>query len=135
MKRLAAAMVLPASFLIACHGCGGQAAKTPPLAQVTGTVTLDGRPLAEARVDFEPKASAATAHGLTDASGKYTLYYTQGVKGAAIGPHVVRIEASPMPDASGKMPAQVPAKYNMNSTLTAEVKAGDNTFDFPLTSK
>lgn len=134
MKRVAGAVILVAT-LAACPGCGGPTGKTPPLGQVTGTVTMDGAPLAETRIEFEPKAMAASSHGVTDASGKYTLYYTQGVKGAAIGSHVVRIEGSPMPDASGKMPAQVPAKYNAKSTLTAEVTAGENSLDFALTSK
>ena len=36
---------------------------------------------------------------------------------------------------SAAPPPKIPSKYNKRSTLTAEVKAGRNTFDFALESK
>ncbi len=117
-------------------GCGGHEGNLPPLGQVTGTVTLDGRPLAGASVRFEPQTQAAMSNGMTDERGVYSLWYTNTVKGAAVGKHTVRIETPPNPDpATGAMPDQLPSKYNSQSTLTADVKAGQNTLDFAVTSR
>lgn len=72
--------------------------------------------------------------GMTNASGQYELHYTNNVKGAAVGSHIVRIES--LDDAEGQStPVVVPSRYNVDSTLTAEVKAGENTINFDLTSK
>lgn len=38
------------------------------------------------------------------------------------------------PDGEAKQPP-IPAKYNSKTELTADVKSGKNTFDFPLESK
>ena len=50
-------------------GCGG-----PHAAQVSGTVTLDNKPLPNANVTFHPAGRAgAVAYGQTDAQGGYVL--------------------------------------------------------------
>ena len=46
-------------------GCGN----SPPLGTVSGRVTLDGQPLAETTVEFQP-ASGSPAYGVTDAEGR-----------------------------------------------------------------
>ena len=66
MRRSAAAMVLlvlPTLFL-ATAGCGRGG---PELGRVTGTVTLDGTPLAGARIEFQPQAQdTSPSYGTTD---------------------------------------------------------------------
>src|SRR5262245_38254316 len=56
--------------------------KTEP---VTGTVTLDGKPLAGAQVVFQPKSGGQAASGTTDAQGKFTLTTFNAKDGAAVG--------------------------------------------------
>ena len=123
-------------------GCGGSA--DGKLAPVKGTVSLDGEPLAGARVEFDPapeevvrgKSTGSASYGMTDSSGRYTLQYTHEQQGALIGKHTVRITTRAMTvDADGKevpAPERLPPKYHLNSELTAEVTPGSNTFDFPL---
>ncbi|HOM17497.1 MAG TPA: hypothetical protein PLQ00_09220, partial [Thermoguttaceae bacterium] len=41
-------------------GCGGSGAKLPPLASVSGKVTLDGNPLPRGTVTFIPDESKGT---------------------------------------------------------------------------
>src|SRR5690606_492951 len=67
-------------------------------APVSGVVTLDGKPLADAKLIFEPigddKGTAAgkPSYGRTDEAGRYTLSSPiAGEQGAAVGPHRVRI--------------------------------------------
>jgi hypothetical protein len=120
------------AFLVA--GCGGP--EHPKVGRVSGVVTLDGQPLAEATVMFQPtegRASIAT----TDSSGKYSLIYLDGVPGAKLGAHQVIIRTE-IPGEDGQPPIakeKLPKKYHENTELTAEVKPGANTFDFDLKSQ
>lgn len=123
--------------LVAFCGCGGSQ-DGAELGLVTGTVTLDGAPVQYVLVRFEPKG-AAMSSGATDASGRYELRYANGAKGAVLGTHTVRIEGLDAAEAAeiegGAKPVNIPARYNLATTLTAEVKAGDNTINFDLVSK
>ncbi len=125
-------------------GCGG--GDLPELGTVHGKVTLDGKPVVGARVVFQPEEGRPST-GVTDAEGNYELYYTVDVKGAIVGRHTVRIysgdaggeeeaeEPAPASDANAPPPTKIPEKYGDNSTLSFEVKSGDNTIDIELTSQ
>lgn len=125
--------------MIAISGCGKPSVEIPKLAEVSGTVTMDGKPLQGAAVTFVPQSDALASTAQTDGGGRYELVYalpgtTKIVKGAALGTHTVRIDMLPDPMAQVEV-ASLPARYNIESTLTAEVAEGSNTFDFPLTSR
>lgn len=129
-NSLCVAIAICSSALLA--GCG-TSEKLPDLGQVHGAVTLDGAPLANARVSFSPDVGPPSA-AVTDAEGKYVLRSKVGTAGAALGSHKVEIST----DLNGTMRPEdekVPAKYNRQTTLTANIQKGDNTVDFPLTSK
>ncbi|WP_166828300.1 carboxypeptidase-like regulatory domain-containing protein [Thalassoroseus pseudoceratinae] len=122
-------------------GCGGGSDDMPDVGQVTGVVTLDDAPLADARVYFSPTEGGRTSEAVTDAEGKYELRYMRDIMGAKVGQHSVRVTTgSPaVIGDDGKVetpaiPEKVPAKYNTESTLTKEVTAGDQEIDLPLTS-
>ena len=107
----------------------------PDLGQVTGTITLDGKPLAGASVTFEPQSEAKGSSGTTDETGKYELMFTMDAKGAVTGKHTVSIESMPSAENMDEV-VEIPARYNMETELTADVKAGENEgVDFDLTSK
>lgn len=118
-------------------GCGGGAGSDQPdLGTVTGVVTMDGEPLPNVSVTFTP-AEGRPSNGVTDEAGKYELGYLRDTKGAVIGSHQVSIttpQDAPTPPGQ-KYKDPIPAKYNTQTTLTEEVKAGDNTIDFKLESK
>jgi hypothetical protein len=128
-------------LFLTCWGCDGS-----DLGTVSGTVTLDGEPLAGAQVVLMPQGDGSPSYGETDDQGRYSLTHTRGDSGALIGPHTVSIsvEEEEEYDASGMdegsimekpdKPNKVPARYNEETELTREVQAGDNTLDFPLTS-
>jgi len=122
--------------LAAVIGCSGGI--TSDFGLVTGTVTMAGKPLEGAEVVFSPP-SGRPSMGLTDSSGKYELTYIRDTKGAVPGTHKVRITTRPesvADDYSGPaFKEPIPAKYNTDTTLTADVKAGENTFNFELESR
>ncbi|WP_437194285.1 carboxypeptidase regulatory-like domain-containing protein [Planctomicrobium sp. SH527] len=119
-------------------GCSGNSAGHPDVGAVSGVVTLDGAPLADAIVEFSPE-SGRPSSALTDAEGRYSLTYLDNVSGALLGTHTVRISTgryATQPDGSSiPVPEKLPAKYHEKSTITKEVKARMNQFDFELTSK
>jgi hypothetical protein len=105
--------------------------------QVTGQVTLDGKPLPQVAVRFEDERGSATI-ARTDNAGNYVLRYTVHQLGAPVGKHKVTI-FTPAPESEGtgeRAKAElVPAKYNKKSMLTQVVKPGKQTINFELTSK
>jgi len=103
-----------------------------PLEKVTGKVTLNGTALDGAIIIFEPAASGASSHGVTDAEGHYELKSKQDEPGAPVGNYIVKI-IKPEGEVAGQ--ELLPAKYNAQSELTAEVKTGENQFDFDLKNK
>ena len=119
---------------VAFCGCsGGSGEPLPELTEVTGTVTLDGKPLPGVSVAFRPESKGGTSRGTTDADGKFELRYSAEAVGAVAGKHVVRIEINDMErDAS-----VIPEKYRgETSELTAEVPAaGPCEINFELKSK
>lgn len=140
------------SLIIAANGCVEKEAKpTDPQAQISGTVTNNGVNVTpDTTVVFFCKEKNATAAGLVDSLGKYTIRPGSGSIGIPAGRYQVMIRA-PEPPApalgtkeyedfmSGKAkrpePAKdVPPQFGSFDTsgITLEVKSGDNTFDFDL---
>lgn len=124
-----------AAGLSVLAGCTGN---KPDVSKVFGRVTLNGKPLPYARVEFQPEKGRPSA-GMTDENGNYTLDFSLGQSGALLGKHTVRISTGgERPDpATGEMkvfPELVPSKYNTQSELTVEVKSGKNELNFDLTS-
>ncbi|MBA2114332.1 carboxypeptidase-like regulatory domain-containing protein [Bremerella alba] len=133
------AMLCVLLSLFASGGCGPSASKdVPELGEVSGTVTLDGKPLADATVGFQSEAAKRVSTGQTDSEGKYTMYLMNDIKGVPLGVNKVTIStAKPGDDAvpGSAKKETLPSKYNQRTTLTADVKEGENTFDFSLDSK
>jgi uncharacterized membrane protein len=102
----------------------------PPLGTVSGSVLFDGKPLVGASVIFIPirpvndnaDIKPASSDGKTDEQGQFTLNYTGGVRGAAIGKHRVEIQKT---DEKIGIPT-IHIKYNGRTELRADVKAGHN---------
>ena len=118
-------------------GCGG-GATGPELFPVEGTVTMDGQPLANAWVVFYPESKDRPSKGTTDANGHYTLQWASSGAGAVAGKHKVFIGTKQDVDAEGnEVPdakETVPAKYNDETELSAQVDGSESTFNFDLTS-
>lgn len=76
-------------------GCSD--APTSKLVPISGVVTMDGQPLADALVEFEPVPGRAgdpsfnpSSSGTTDKEGRFSLETPFG-SGAVVGEHVVKI--------------------------------------------
>jgi hypothetical protein len=128
------------ALMLLVVGCGQ---RTAP---VSGRITLDDKPLANAFVIFQPLAEpnpGPGSKGKTDANGKYSLRLMVGeTSGAIPGKHKVEItafEGDDVKQSSGPdMVARkriVPDEYNTKSQLTFDVPAGgSSSADFKLES-
>jgi hypothetical protein len=132
-QGLRAAVLVSGLLLMA--GCSGDAVKT---VSVEGTVTLDGKPLPNAEVEFQPTDNSSPSYGKTDSSGHYELMFTADQAGALVGEHKVRITTGgETEDDSGNTTTTeevVPEKYNAQTELTATVEKGGGPYDFDLTT-
>ena len=115
---------------MSCGGCG-QNGDQPKLGKVRGVVTLDGQPVSGAGVVFS-QAGHRSATGRTNSDGEYEMMYMKDAPGAIVGNNVVRI-LRPGQEGTNSSP-QIPAKYNRDSELRANVTPGRNQIDFALES-
>lgn len=131
-----ASYVLLLAMLMVAGGCGGSSRTARKLVAVSGTVTLDGRPLPEGFVTF-----------VSPIEGHFEAFpITEGAFAGKAGLGNRRVEIIAMrdlpPPGSGPNPSgplravqenYLPAKYSTESTLSAEVtEAGPNEFTFDL---
>jgi hypothetical protein len=80
-------------MVLAATGCGGG---RKPVA-VSGTITLDGKPLAGATVTFSPvEGHGRSAGGLTDDSGEFDLTTFNSGDGALPGDYKVIVDLKDM---------------------------------------
>ena len=107
------------------------------LAEVSGTITMDGQPLAGALVVFESD-DRRTSTGRTDGNGDYILQFNPSKSGVLPGKKTVRISTGMAESEEETTPGieTIPARYNTQSELTVEVEPNaSHTFDFALTSE
>lgn len=133
--RIAAALLAVSQALVC--GCGQRG---PTLCTVSGTVTLDGvQPTAE--VVFEPANGLYAAAAARTKNGQFTLRIPKGeclvrITGWIPGP--ARSPATSKPpggeDAEVENVIGIPKHYNLETTLTADVKKSGDRFDFELES-
>jgi len=119
---------------IALVGCTTRSAGQPEIAPVSGTVTMDGRPLGGVAVVFESERGVLS-FGNTDDEGRYSVSYIRSAKGAGLGRNVVRIRTPTMGPSSPLRKDKIPSIYNTASTLAVDVTKGRNVFDFSLESQ
>jgi hypothetical protein len=127
-------------------GCGGQSGLEFSTAQVEGTVTYRGKPLETGKIRFIPDGEVVDGKVAGQAvfadikDGKYSIPAAEGV---TVGKNRVEIKSY---RGTGKMQVSsagdgekievveqfIPDDYNSQSTLSAEIKAGENRVDLDL---
>jgi len=134
--------------LVALSGCGGAApVKVPDTVPFSGKVTMDGQPLASAKVTFSPTgAKGNSAEGVTDEAGEYELRINIGTKeaqGAVPGEYSVCISRVLAPDGSPQdpnIPSEIPGRQSLPARysspdmteLKATIPPGGGQQDFDL---
>lgn len=129
-------------WLLALVGCSQEPYEVAP---VSGRITVDGDPLEECQIRFQPVSSSDSinpgpgAFAVTDQDGRFTLRTINPVRpGAVVGKHRVWLTTVTEADASSELglitAEKVPARYH-NGRLDFEVpSSGTDQANFDLTS-
>jgi hypothetical protein len=131
--RLAAAFVcfLASAVVVGCNNDN--------MADVTGTVAVDGKPVAKGSIGFIPADGKAQTAGAEIKDGKYSARVPIGNSKIEIRvPKVVgKKKLYDTPDSPTKplLAEVLPPKYNDQTTLTINVQRGENHQDFDLQTK
>lgn len=132
------ALAIAVSFVM--PGCGDEGPARQP---VSGTITLDGKPLASGSITFAP-LEGTTAATAEVRDGTYGVGQSEGlapgryqVEISAVEPTGKRIEHPDLPsELIDEVRNLIPPKYNVQTELAAEVKPdGENAFTFDLSSR
>ncbi len=129
--------LLVVALLTTCVGCGDD---TPPLGQLTGVVTIDGKPFAGGSLQFIPEGGGRPSVAVTDENGEFEALYLVGKTGALIGSHKVLFEINDtadvaeedqfMPPAGSK---KGPKSYRITPDVI-EVASGSNEIELKLST-
>jgi hypothetical protein len=115
---------------IFCAGCGSAPSDTVP---VHGTATFDGQPIAKGSIVLIPVDGKTASDGGAIVDGKFDLRAKPGKKRVEI--HASREGKFDPVMGQAEQVGYIPAKYNTQSTLSAEIKVdGENKLEFVLTT-
>jgi hypothetical protein len=116
-------------------GCSEQSSQ----GTVTGTVTLDGKPLAAGEIRFVPADGQSATAGATIYEGQFTAAVPPGEKKVQISaPKVTgkkKMYDTPDSPTVDTVQELLPARYNVQTELTITVGNGTQEEKFELTSK
>lgn len=128
-------------FSLLLVGCGGPDDQ-PELGTVTGTITNNGAPLADAWVEFHPEKGRLSV-ARTNEEGQYTLQYTIEAPGAKVGVHTVKIGRGGGQSAHsrgqsderyrGRDAGRANARKQLFEKPDVQVDSGENTLNFEIT--
>jgi hypothetical protein len=139
MSRNIASLFVLVGLAIVLAGCGNRVSRVP----VKGNVTLDGKPIADGYITFKPvPGTSSPAAGGRILDGRFAV----GQKGGLL-PGKFRVEITASRPNVGKIAIDpethkkytpieqyLPARYNTQSELTAEVPSSKD-YSFELQSK
>jgi hypothetical protein len=120
-----------AGLLAALAGCAGD-----NMADVSGTVTVDGTPAERGSVTFIPADGKSPTAGAEIKGGKYAARVPLGTSKVQVRvPKVAgkkKLYNTPDSPVQEVLEESLPAKYNDKSELTFDVKAGTNEKNWEL---
>ncbi len=135
-------LLLGTPVLLGLAGCGDS-----QLGVVSGTVTLDGRPLDQGLVVFEDREKGVSVNAAIEPDGSFVVKtydqtglppgeYMVAVKPGQVGDGETPLVGGPMEAQPGGS-VQIPARYGSTRTsgLTATVTPGANNVPLELSSK
>lgn len=142
LQRVTETAVLTVLFVVANGGCGGDdpnAYVGPARVAVTGTVTLDGKPLESGTIKMFPDDESLRKVTAQIQAGTFEIPEPSGPN---VGTYRVEISSAQptgeiKTDEGGEtfevLKELIPSQYNENSELSADINKGDNELKFELT--
>lgn len=110
----------------------------PPTGTVSGEVTFDGQPIKDGRIAFIPVDGQGQTGGAAIKDGKFEAKDVPVAKmkveinGNRLTGRKIKAYDTPESPVSDEIVELVPARYNINSELTLDVKKGSQTVKYDL---
>ena len=132
------------ALTLGLSGCGEPAGEP---CSVRGSVSLNGTPIEQGTIVFEPQGQGGARGGAAISSGEYEVVLDRGMWA---GPFLVRISGfretgkteaafetleGETPESVAEVEEIVPNEFNSDSTLQVSLEAGENVEDFQLTGE
>jgi hypothetical protein len=128
-------------FVLCITGCTNNI--SPKTVPASGTLTQNGKPLTDIRVEFSKIDTGSLSFAETDEQGHFTLMHTHGKKGAEPGKYRVSVfrkskpipfpPGQPAPSAPPMMTPEVPITMSNKTPIEIEVtEKGLNEFIIDL---
>lgn len=131
-------MTRPVLALLVCLALTAAGCSDSNEAVVTGTVLVNGEPVKSGYIEFHPADGRGSVTGGPIVDGNYSANATIGTVIVKIraprGTGVTRraYELDPNSTVTELTEESLPTKYNDESELRLEIKAGENKQDYPL---
>jgi hypothetical protein len=120
------------AVLCLVSGCGRSG---PELGRVSGKVTLDGKPVPNAFITFEPQFQGRPSTTKSDKNGNYELQFNPTQSGALVGKHHVRVSTEDQTSDGRNIPELIPEAYRgANGFIPVTVESGRNVINLELKS-
>lgn len=129
---------LYSTIALACllNGCSGNSEQYETV-PVSGVVTCEGKPIANATVNFTPMADQGRAEGrrgrvalgMTDKDGRFKLTTYENDDGAIVGKHTVTVGLN-FDEKTGRDPSKSFPCRNSSKEVTVEAGMGELKIDF-----
>jgi len=145
LRRNVCPLGVIALVAIISGGCGEPGGDGLPREPISGTVNLDGKPLANGTIQFQPASQAeGIAAGGMIVDGRFEVRKAEGPVPGKYKVQIDSLDEARPPLAEGELPGaievpkrrtrrMIPPRYNSQTELIAEVKPGvPNTFPFDL---
>jgi hypothetical protein len=125
MKKIIPTFLILFVSVLLISGCfQNSGAKVIP---VTGTITKNGQPLAEVRIEFSKTDTGAMSFAETDTEGRFTLTHTHGKSGAEPGKYRVSVfqKGKPIPLPTGKKLEDIPEELRNQTSPDVPITNSD----------
>ena len=120
---------LASLLIVGITGCGGPEV---PTASVSGTVTINGKPVQGVQVMFVPDAKIRPSIGMTDAKGKYKAEFLTTQSGVALGSCVAQFSIFRGESLKNYLPKKFNDDAAGNPDFHLDVTKGGIKFDYDI---
>jgi hypothetical protein len=121
-------LLLPIGFLLFVVGCGGGG---PSLVDVSGTVTMDGKPLDQGEIIFESLDGSVGPGAGPITDGKYAVKVPKGSKKVKILSSRAGAKVDPVMG-SAPLESRIGPEYNDRTTLKVDIQGNQTDVNFQV---
>jgi len=123
-------LIWASALLVTLGGCGPSSGI--PTADVGGTITINGKPVAGVQVKFVPEAKIRPSVALTDSRGNYEAQFVSSQSGVVLGPCVVQLSVFRGDSPHNYLPKEFNENASENPDFNLDIAKEGLKFDYDI---